>query len=253
MPTEKQISANKVNAQKSTGPNTTAGKEASARNALKHGLSAKKYLTSSETPEEFAPLYAARRRLYPPNDPIIDRLVEKITLAHFRIDRGFEAEADILDQGTLAEMLVHDEKPVKYLGAYEASNRKTLRMLEEELARYLSMLRESGDLESMSAEPPVNPPGDREIATAHPPANDTAVPSTPAAEQRSKDQKQNGKPTTVKSNEPASPSAGPVATSPAETASTTQNQKTKPISTGGSTPASDAISSTGAAATPPAP
>ena len=99
MPTEKQISANKVNAQKSTGPNTTTGKEASARNALKHGLSAKKYLTSSETPEEFAPLYAARRRLYPPNDPIIDRLVEKITLAHFRIDRGFEAEADILDQG----------------------------------------------------------------------------------------------------------------------------------------------------------
>ncbi len=109
MATEKQNAANKLNAQKSTGPSTPSGKEASARNALKHGLSAKKYLTSSETIEEFAALYAARRRHYPPDDPIIDRLVEKITLAHFRIGRGFEAEGDGPSQGSLAEMLVHCE------------------------------------------------------------------------------------------------------------------------------------------------
>jgi hypothetical protein len=39
MATEKQISANRANAQKSTGPKTTAGKLKSSRNAYRHGLS----------------------------------------------------------------------------------------------------------------------------------------------------------------------------------------------------------------------
>ena len=39
MATEKQIAANRANAQKSTGPKTLAGKLKSSRNALKHGLS----------------------------------------------------------------------------------------------------------------------------------------------------------------------------------------------------------------------
>jgi hypothetical protein len=159
MPTEQQIAANKVNAQKSTGPKTTSGKEASAGNALKHGLSAKKYLTPTETYESFEALYLARRRLYPPDDPIIDRLVEKITLAHFRIDRGFEAEAQTLQQGSLAEMLIAYDKPIKNLGSYEASNRKTLKLLEEELARYVCMLREAVVSEPLTA--PSTQPGKR--------------------------------------------------------------------------------------------
>jgi hypothetical protein len=39
MATEKQIAANRVNAQRSTGPRTTAGKLKSSRNAYRHGLS----------------------------------------------------------------------------------------------------------------------------------------------------------------------------------------------------------------------
>lgn len=37
--TEKQIAANRANAQKSTGPKTAAGKQKSSRNAYRHGLS----------------------------------------------------------------------------------------------------------------------------------------------------------------------------------------------------------------------
>jgi hypothetical protein len=37
--TEKQIAANRANAQKSTGPKTAAGKLKSSRNAYRHGLS----------------------------------------------------------------------------------------------------------------------------------------------------------------------------------------------------------------------
>ena len=39
MATEKQIAANRANAQKSTGPKTAAGKLKSSRNAYRHGLS----------------------------------------------------------------------------------------------------------------------------------------------------------------------------------------------------------------------
>jgi hypothetical protein len=38
MASEKQIAANRRNAQRSTGPKTEAGKERASRNALCHGL-----------------------------------------------------------------------------------------------------------------------------------------------------------------------------------------------------------------------
>jgi hypothetical protein len=39
MATEKQIAANRANAKRSTGPKTKRGRQASSRNALRHGLS----------------------------------------------------------------------------------------------------------------------------------------------------------------------------------------------------------------------
>jgi hypothetical protein len=39
MASEKQISANRANAKKSTGPRTMAGRAKSSRNAYRHGLS----------------------------------------------------------------------------------------------------------------------------------------------------------------------------------------------------------------------
>lgn len=85
-------------------------------------------------------------------------------------------------------------RPVKSLGAYEASNRKTLKMLEEELARYLSMLRETSDAESMLAASTVGSREHKEVATPLPPTNDAATPSTPMAETPPKDTKHKGKP-----------------------------------------------------------
>jgi hypothetical protein len=63
--TQKQVDANRTNAKLSTGPKTAAGKEASASNAVTHGITAEKYLTLSECAEEFGAAYAARRKHYP--------------------------------------------------------------------------------------------------------------------------------------------------------------------------------------------
>jgi hypothetical protein len=48
-----QIEANRLNAQKSTGPRTAEGKERASRNALKHGLLAQEAVIQGEDPAEF--------------------------------------------------------------------------------------------------------------------------------------------------------------------------------------------------------
>ncbi|MBN2559834.1 MAG: hypothetical protein JXQ75_02750, partial [Phycisphaerae bacterium] len=53
MATEAQIAANRLNAQKSTGPRTPEGKAKVAQNALKHGLLAKQSVVRGEDAEEF--------------------------------------------------------------------------------------------------------------------------------------------------------------------------------------------------------
>jgi hypothetical protein len=50
MATERQISANRANANRSTGPKTAVGRRASCRNALRHGLS------SSAPPQQTVPV-----------------------------------------------------------------------------------------------------------------------------------------------------------------------------------------------------
>jgi hypothetical protein len=53
MSTELQIEANRKNAQKSTGPRTPEGKEASSQNATKHGLCANRNVIRTESQEEY--------------------------------------------------------------------------------------------------------------------------------------------------------------------------------------------------------
>jgi len=53
MATQTQIAANRLNAQKSTGPRTAEGKAAVARNAIKHGLLARDAVIRGEDPEDF--------------------------------------------------------------------------------------------------------------------------------------------------------------------------------------------------------
>jgi len=53
MATEAQILANRRNAQKSTGPRTPEGRAAISQNAVKHGLSARHTVISSESQPDF--------------------------------------------------------------------------------------------------------------------------------------------------------------------------------------------------------
>ena len=53
MASQRQIAANRLNAQAYTGPRTAEGKAASSGNALTHGLTARTVLLAGEDPEEY--------------------------------------------------------------------------------------------------------------------------------------------------------------------------------------------------------
>ena len=69
MATPAQITANRANAQKSTGPRSAEGKSASRFNALKHGIDAASVVIPGEDPAEYAALAADYRRDFRPQSP----------------------------------------------------------------------------------------------------------------------------------------------------------------------------------------
>lgn len=97
MPTsEKQLAANRKNAQKSTGPRTTAGKAKSARNAVTHGLYAESAVIDSpylkESPEEYDQLHQGLIDELNPHGSFELQLVATITNCLWRQNRAMNAE-----------------------------------------------------------------------------------------------------------------------------------------------------------------
>jgi hypothetical protein len=75
MATAEQILANRANAQKSTGPRTIEGKNASSLNALKHGADAASVIIPGEDPALYERIVAEYRRDLQPHGAIEERQV----------------------------------------------------------------------------------------------------------------------------------------------------------------------------------
>jgi hypothetical protein len=75
---QQRAEANRINAQRSSGPRTELGKSRSKMNALKHGLSAKKIIIGDEDPKEFEALRAALEREWQPETASQAELVEQL-------------------------------------------------------------------------------------------------------------------------------------------------------------------------------
>jgi hypothetical protein len=89
MATDKQIAANRLNAQNSTGPRTPEGKAISARNARTHGLTSTELLTDFEEPDkdDLVNLAAALKQQYDPQSEMEFILVEQMISAAWRLRR----------------------------------------------------------------------------------------------------------------------------------------------------------------------
>jgi hypothetical protein len=98
MATIKQIEANRLNAQKSTGPKTSGGKAAVRLNSLQHGLRAATLILPGENRQEFDQLYAALEADWRPQSTTARIYLEQMAVAQWKLRRIEVAEASLLAQ-----------------------------------------------------------------------------------------------------------------------------------------------------------
>jgi hypothetical protein len=87
MATDRQIEANRKNAQKCTGPNTEKGKTISSQNALKTGLDAKSEVLRFESRPDYEALIAAFYDRYQPTVPEDRALVDMLIRSEWLLRR----------------------------------------------------------------------------------------------------------------------------------------------------------------------
>ena len=97
MATLKQLTANRANAKKSTGPRTDAGKVRSRLNSWKHGLTAGELTVGSEDPSKFDALRADLWTQFQPEVGLESILVDRLAGYAWRLRRIPAFEAALLN------------------------------------------------------------------------------------------------------------------------------------------------------------
>ena len=95
MPTQAQLNAKRLNAQKSTGPTSPEGKAASSLNALKSGIDAWSHIIPGEDPAELEALTAQFLLHFVPADPNQLALVDTLISAEWTQRRLRRIEAQL--------------------------------------------------------------------------------------------------------------------------------------------------------------
>ena len=134
MSTLKQITANRRNALKSTGPTSPEGKERSRRNALRHGLTSETVITTLEDAEDYQAFEAAVTADYDAETAVERELVLRLASVLWRLRRAtgielalFEAVVTELDKPEqiprpLVETAIVANVTQLYLGLDQQSN-----------------------------------------------------------------------------------------------------------------------------------
>src|SRR3954470_22075633 len=95
-PSERRAAANRLNAQKSTGPRTPEGKARSALNALKHGVTARTPLLPGDDPEELVQLTTDLLKDLDPQNALEREVADRVVGICWRRRRLWRAEEEII-------------------------------------------------------------------------------------------------------------------------------------------------------------
>ena len=113
MTTERQIAANRANAQLSTGPRTEAGKTASAKNATRHQLTAQGLIILPGQEQAFDDLESGLRSKLIPNGPLDEVLFKRAVESAWNLERCRQAEFTLhqrIGHATSDPLLEHDDR-----------------------------------------------------------------------------------------------------------------------------------------------
>lgn len=121
-----QLAANRANAEKSTGPRTEAGKEASSRNATRHALAGHQFaLRYDESEEEYQHVLQDLIDQHRPANTTEDILVLKIAQAYWLGQRAIRIGSS--DMGDLKQMALM----MRYQGLHDRAFQSSLKQLRE--------------------------------------------------------------------------------------------------------------------------
>jgi hypothetical protein len=95
MTSYRQIEANRRNALKSTGPRTEAGKQASRRNAVHHGLTAETVIGALEDSEDYRVFETAITADYDAQSAVERELVLRLASLLWRLRRATTMETGL--------------------------------------------------------------------------------------------------------------------------------------------------------------
>ena len=161
-----QILANRENAQLSSGPKTTEGKQASSRNAIRHGLTGTQIVIPGEDASTYEDLRKGLRESYTPATDAERLLVDQIAANAWRLMRAQRIETAFLSK--LAEDSAHAETAIaeafvnrpadlmriqRYVAAANSAYYKAIAQLEKHQKNRIAAEYEQAMVETMRPSP----------------------------------------------------------------------------------------------------
>ena len=144
MATLSQITANRVNAQSSTGPRTPSGIETCKFNATRHGLAGKQIVTKGEDPAAYDRLRAQLIAEHSPVNELEAMLVEEIAQNWWRLQRARRTETAVINKFGELECLTDPEarKAFQTITRYLNTIERTWHRACADLAKLQNLRRE---------------------------------------------------------------------------------------------------------------
>ena len=136
MASARQIEANTQNGRRAAGCKTEEGKAASARNAVRHGLTSKTVVLADEDQTEFDELIESYASQYSPDNPEQRFLIRQLAESEWRLRRVRRLETAFFDGHTDEEILNDKEvgaalaRLTRYETAIERSYYKALKEVQ---------------------------------------------------------------------------------------------------------------------------
>jgi len=158
---ESKLEANRANAQKSTGPTTTAGLEKISRNAFKHGLCGRFQVLPSESQAEYEALFESFMRAEQPADEVERELVGKMARHTWLAERALRCQDSCFivlpaspeqDANRRDPTIIHTqlERFIRYHAAHDRAYQRASKELQER--RKQRLLAERGFVSQQHAE-----------------------------------------------------------------------------------------------------
>jgi len=131
MATEKQIEANRLNAQKSTGPKSPEAKAKVSMNSLRHGMRARALVLRSENEGRFHQLCDELEAEWQPQTTTEMALLEKMAVAQWKLVRAERREAMVCEVYTDQKQEAMLEPLAKFQERFDRAFFRALRELEK--------------------------------------------------------------------------------------------------------------------------